>query len=198
MKEILLKFRILLNKDPKMALSIPPIICFLTFILIEFTIFCPLASYNLNILESEIAKITPPGEAILLKKRTNNKFSQAAASEYYYIDWNAIEVFNYYYKGLVENGWNYKRQNDVAYQSVGQIYCKGNYSLHLDYFEKRYEEQYTIRIWWGIPSECDTNNYILYIHYSMFVCYCVSFFIVPLFLAFSFFVNRLRKISSYK
>jgi hypothetical protein len=198
MKEIFEKYSILLSKDPKTALSIPPIICFITFILIEFTIFCPLASYNLNILESEIAKITPPGEAIFLKERTNNKFSQAAASEYYYIDWNALEVFNYYHKGLVENGWSYKRQNIVPYQSVGQIYCKDKYTLHLDYYEKRYEEQYTILIWWGIPSECDTTNYILYFHNTMFVCYCVSFFIVPIILGFTFIVNRLRKKSTYK
>ncbi len=192
MKKILNNLFIRFNNFPRIVPMLPAIICFIAIIFIVFFIFSPIAANQQSILESEIAKISPPNVAILLDKGTSNKFSQASVHERYYIDWDATELINYYSKELIEKGWSYKRQDIVIYQSVGQIYCKGDYTLDLNYYENNYEESYTIWIWWGNPSECDSENYTLYIHYAMFICYCFSLFL-SLVIAFIYYIKPFSK-----
>jgi hypothetical protein len=192
MGEIIKKFTLILNKYPKIIIFLPPLICFIAIIIIELFVIFPIAGKQQNLLESEIKKLEPPREAILLEKGTSNKFSQASVNESYYINWDAIEVFDYYFKGLIENGWDYKGQDNVAYQSVGQIYCKGKYTLHLNYYEDGYNWKYSIWIWWGNPSECDLVNYSLYADYLIFICYCISMGI-SLLIAIYYFANHLLR-----
>jgi len=138
--------------------SLPIIICWVVFLSFELIINYPQAIKQKNLIELEIAKLAPPENAMLVERKSYNGTSKAAVKEVYYIDWESTDIFYYYFKGLIENGWINNRKDEITFNTVGQEYCKGDYTLNIDYYDEGNEWFYSIWIFWGLSSSCDIEN----------------------------------------
>ena len=154
--------------------SLPIIICWVVFLLFELFINLPQAIKHKKLIELEIAKLIPPENAILIENKSNNGSSKAAVKEVYNIDWESTDIFNYYYKGLIENGWNNNNKDEITFHNVGQEYCKGDYTLNIDYYHEDNEGFYSIWIFWGLSSNCDIKNGRNLSQYWMIIIYPIA------------------------
>jgi hypothetical protein len=133
--------------------------------LFDFIINYPQALIERKNLEGEIAQLDHPSDAILEKKGSSNQTSYASAFEEYYTYWDFNQVFNYYYKVLIENGWNYIKTSNKTSMPIEQTYCKYENTAKLSYYKTGYKWTYSIDLLWGHLSECN-NNVIQKLRYS--------------------------------
>ncbi len=136
-------------------------------------------------MEIELTKLESPPNAIVVKTDSFVTISGTTSiGKNYYIDWDMIDVINYYYKGLNENGWKNTAQEEIHFNKSRQEFCKGDYTLDLENYVKIYQHDYSYSIWitWNKSSECESDlvSYFVYFWYksSFLVCLFVTILIL--------------------
>ncbi len=161
----------------------PFILYVIILLLFEYLIQLPRTLQQQYLLDLEIDKLNPPVNAILLEKVNSNGTSRVSVSEVYFVDWKGNDIFNYYFKGLIENGWVNIGRDEISYYEVTQAYCKQKYDLYLRYYEESSKWIYSITIYWGGLGQCDRtilSNWDYYLKIFLFFLTMVLLFILQI------------------
>jgi len=165
-------------------ITLSPFILYVIILLsFEYLIQLPRTLQQQPLLDIEIDKLDPPVNAILLEKVNSHGTSQVSVREVYFVDWKGNEIFNYYFKGLIENGWVNIGRDEISYNDVSQAYCKQKYDLYLRYYEESSKWIYSITIYWGDLGQCDRTiltNWDYYLKIIIFLLTMVLMFILKI------------------
>ncbi len=135
-----------------------PGVWFFGFFLFHFLILAPMTWPLQDVVKAEIGTLVPPTQAHLEEVGTSLKTDRASIYYRYATPLSHEQVFDYYETELHNRGWVFVSEHDITLKAVGRDYCKGKYSLSLDYYGIGYNWKYELWLTAGESSDCTRNG----------------------------------------
>jgi hypothetical protein len=66
------------------------------------------------------------------------------------------ETLAYFKTQFSQMGWQFERDNYIKFEGMGMVYCKGDYTASVDYYEIGRAWKYQLSLDWGYSSDCQT------------------------------------------
>jgi hypothetical protein len=141
---------------PLKLLRVSPYVWFIAFLFFEAFILSSLVGQQKQAPIDQFNQLPQMLEAQRLEYGTLGKENHFNVYGRYATTKSLTETLAYFKTQFSQMGWQFERDNYIKNEGMGAVYCKGDYTAFVDYYEIHLSWTYEIWLTWGYSTDCQT------------------------------------------